>query len=249
MDQRRYLERIGYDGPLATDHATLTALQRAHLLSVPFDALDCLLGNRVTVEPADAYAKVVERGRGGFCFELNGLFAWLLESLGFDVTRLAARPVVGEGRLAEPFAHLTLLVALERRWLVDVGFGAPFALEPIDLDARDGLPYRVRDADGGLIAEEAGAAEPNAYWFTLQPVAQADFAARCADYATNPESVFVRRGPVAQNHTDGWEKVTRTHASGMRGGKAFAYELTSETQWRSELERRFGFQIQASGNW
>jgi N-hydroxyarylamine O-acetyltransferase len=69
MDVDRYLERIGYEGPREADERTLAALQRAHLLTVPFDSLDCLLGNRVTVEPEDAYRKVVEARRGGFCFE------------------------------------------------------------------------------------------------------------------------------------------------------------------------------------
>jgi N-hydroxyarylamine O-acetyltransferase len=68
MQVDRYLARIGYDGPRTPDRATLAALQRAHLRTVPFDALDCLLGNPVSLAPEDAYRKVVELGRGGFCF-------------------------------------------------------------------------------------------------------------------------------------------------------------------------------------
>ena len=88
MDVEAYLARIGYDGPRAPSARTLAALQRAHLRAVPFEALDCHLGNPVTVEPADAYRKVVGDRRGGFCFELNGLIAWLQGDLGFDVAPL-----------------------------------------------------------------------------------------------------------------------------------------------------------------
>jgi N-hydroxyarylamine O-acetyltransferase len=248
VDVDAYLRRIGIAQRPEPDTASLAALQRAHLLHVPFDALDCLLGNPVSVEPRDAYRKVVEHRRGGFCFELNGLFAWLLGELGFEVRRLAARPLLGDRALAPPLAHLALLVPLERRWLVDVGFGLPFALEPLDVDdrgvqERGGGRFRVaRDADG-LLAEEAGRGEPRAYRFTLEPVEQAAFTERCRAYSTDPESGFVRRGPVQQAFDDGWVSLTRDTLGGERAGARLDRPITGEADWREQLERHFGLTV------
>jgi N-hydroxyarylamine O-acetyltransferase len=248
VDVTRHLRRIGYDGPLDADHRTLAALQRAHLLAVPFDALDCHLGNPVTVEPADAYRKVVEHGRGGYCFELNGLFAWLLGELGFAVTLLAAQPAIGDDRYALPDAHLTLRVDLEHPSLVDVGFGR-FAIAPLRIDSEavqvcgDGRFRVVPDGDG-LRAEELDTGDdPNAYRFTLTPRSRAFFAERCRDYSTDPQSPFVRSATVQQIFDDGWAGVRRDRHSGRRGGRVLDRPLADEADWRAELERQFGLVV------
>ena len=251
VDVTRYLRRIGYDGPLDADHRTLAALQRAHLLAVPFDALDCHLGNRVTVEPADAYRKVVEHGRGGYCFELNGLFAWMLEELGFDVTLLAAQPAIGDDRYAQPDAHLTLRVDLEHPWLSDVGFGR-FAIAPLRIDIEavqvrgDGRFRVVPDGDE-LRAEELDTGDdPNAYRFTLTPRSREFFAERCRDYSTDPKSPFVRSATVQQVFEDGWAGVRRDKLSGRRGGRELDRPLADDADWRAELERQFGLIVRGS---
>ena len=252
MDVDRYLARIGYDGPLEADSRTLAGLQRAHLTAVPFDALDCHLSNPVSVEPEDAYRKVVDDRRGGFCFELNGLFAWLLEELGFEVKRLAARPLIGDDRSpAPPFAHLALLVELERRWLVDVGFGFPFAIEPLDVDAREeqlrgGRRFRVGEDGDGLLAEELGAPETRAYLFDLDPVEREAFAERCRSYSTDPESKFVRHGPVVQMFDDGWLIVTRSEVAGFRAGKRIERPIADEADWREQLAVGFGLEVRGA---
>src|SRR5690349_13822179 len=89
MQLSAYLDRIGYGGPVRADLATLKALHRAHLLTIPYENLDVQLGRRVTTDPADAYDKIVRRGRGGWCYEMNGLFAWALGEIGFSVIRMA----------------------------------------------------------------------------------------------------------------------------------------------------------------
>ena len=152
MDVDRYLGRIGYEGSRAPSATTLAALHR-DLLAVPFDALDPYLGRAVSVGAEAAYAKVVEHRRGGFCFELNGLFAWALAESGFDVSLHGARPQFGPDFLAPPLAHLVLLVEAEGRWITDVGFGFPWALEPLGLAEREvqerGALQLPRHAGGG----------------------------------------------------------------------------------------------------
>jgi N-hydroxyarylamine O-acetyltransferase len=244
MQVDRYLARIGYDGPRTPDRATLAALQRAHLRTVPFDALDCLLGNPVSLAPEDAYRKVVELGRGGFCFELNGLFGELLAELGFPVTLVAARPFLSGGDPAPPFAHLALLVHLERRWLVDVGFGMTAIHGPLDVDdlgtaqGADGEVSRRIRADGAaLVAENADAPHDDAYRFSTEPVPRAAFTAQCRQYATDPASVFVRLGPVVRIGPDGWTRVTRERVSTTHRGERRERTIVDEADWRRTLAR------------
>ncbi len=97
-----YLDRIGAGRPAVLDAAALRALHRAHQHAVPFENLSIHLGERISLAEDDLIAKIVTRRRGGFCYELNGAFALLLEALGAQVTRVAARVYDGEGRLGPP---------------------------------------------------------------------------------------------------------------------------------------------------
>ena len=131
IDVERYLERIALSAAPTLDLAGLTELQYAHLGSVPFENLDVLDGTRVHVGTEWSLDKIVERGRGGWCFELNGAFAALLSALGFEVALLGAA-VLLEGPSAV-VDHLTLEVALDEPYLVDVGFGDSF-IAPLRLN-------------------------------------------------------------------------------------------------------------------
>src|SRR6476661_9816152 len=108
---------------------TLRHLHHAHMLSVPFENLDISLGRKIICQEEGFLRKIIERLRGGFCYELNGAFAALLRELGFRVTLLSARVPRENGGNAPEFDHLALRVDLEEPWLVDVGFGDSF-LEP-----------------------------------------------------------------------------------------------------------------------
>ena len=132
---RDYLDRLGLDAVPDVNHAGLALLHHRHLLSVPFENLDIIAGRPLSLDRADLLDKIVRRGRGGFCYELNGLFAELLAALGFRVERLSARVFNRDTGLAgPPRDHLCLRVWLdERPWLADVGFGRGFR-EPRPLD-------------------------------------------------------------------------------------------------------------------
>jgi len=250
FDAGAYLERIGYIGSTSPTTETLRALQRAHLLAVPFEALDCFLGVPIRLERGALFDKVVTRRRGGFCYELNGLFAELLEALGFTVSRLAARPFTAEG-LAPPFAHLALLVELDRRWLADVGFGY-FALEPLDIDERsaqirDGRRFRVTEEGDALAAEEIGMRSRWGYRFTLEPHALEDYLDQCRAYSTDPASGFVRRATVSQAFADGWLTVTRDQVIGTRAGQRLDRPVTDDPDWRRTLRELLGVDLASDG--
>ena len=86
-------------------------MHRAHLLAVPFENLDIHLGRPISLDQDALFGKIVTRRRGGFCYELNGLFALLLRELGFEVTLLSAGVARADGGFGPEFDHLTLLVS------------------------------------------------------------------------------------------------------------------------------------------
>lgn len=191
----RYFARVGYDGPRAPTLATLRALHRAHLLAIPYENLDIHLGLTLTLDPEAIFTKLVDERRGGWCYEMNGLFGRVLESLGFTVRRLSG----AVGRAARGWRaqgnHLVLLVTLDRPWIVDVGFGDGF-LTPLPLEPgtfRQGfLEYRVsRDGPRWRVDNHTfGGAD--GFDFTLTPRELRDFGAQCLELQTSPESSFVQ---------------------------------------------------------
>ena len=204
MDVQAYLDRIGFGGVPRPDLETLRALHRGHSLSISYENLDVQLGRPVTIDPADAFEKIVRRGRGGWCYEMNGLLGAVLEDIGFKVTRLAGavlRDLRGEASIGN---HLVLLVDLGGEpWIADVGFGDgsrdPYPLKEGPVRS-DGYEYRLEKVDGEwwrLHNHPQGGA-PN-FDFTLEPANPAQLAARCEELQTSPASVFVMTA-ICQRH-------------------------------------------------
>jgi N-hydroxyarylamine O-acetyltransferase len=204
MDLQPYFDRIGFTGQARPDLDTLRALHRGHSLAISYENLDVQLGRPVTVDPAAAFDKIVRRGRGGWCYEMNGLLGAALQEIGFKVTRLAGaanRKTRGDAMIGN---HLVLLVDLaEGPWIADVGFGDgprdPYPLREGPV-VSDGYEYRLEKIEGGfwrLHNHPAGGA-PN-FDFSLEPAPPALLAAKCHELQTSPESVFVMTA-IAQRH-------------------------------------------------
>jgi N-hydroxyarylamine O-acetyltransferase len=198
-----YLARIGAARPSRADAAALRELQLRHLLTVPFENLSIHLGEPILLDPQALVDKLVQRRRGGFCYELNGAFATLLAALGFRVTLLAAR-VFGADGLGPPFDHLALRVDLDSAgsWLADVGFGRhshyPLRLDTRTDQADPGGTFRLADtADGDLdvIRDD----QPQ-YRVEARPRTLADFEPTCWWHQTSPRSHFTH-GPVCSRLT------------------------------------------------
>jgi len=198
MDIEAYLERINYCGSRQVTPETLRALQVAHLVNVPFENLSIHAGEPIVLEEDALFTKIVEGRRGGFCYECNGLFAGLLRALGFDVAMLAAGVAHREGGFGPIFDHMTLMVTMAERWLVDVGFGESF-IEPLLLDSRaeqvqGTQSFRIVEDEDYLILERRNDGEDwqPQYRFTLQPYAFSDYEEMCRWHQTSPESHFTK---------------------------------------------------------
>lgn len=140
QDVQAYLHRIGIDAPAGVGIDALTRLQLAHLQAVPFENLAIFAGRSVTTDNRWTFSKVVDQARGGWCFELNGAFAQLLEALGFTVQRLAAAVLLGgPNKIVD---HLVLEVVLDQPYLVEVGFGDNAPIVPLPLQAAGPIETR-----------------------------------------------------------------------------------------------------------
>ena len=247
MNVEGYLKRINYSGSLSPTAATLRALQIAHLLAVPFENLSIHAGEPIVLEEDALFRKIVDGRRGGFCYEANGLFGALLRALGFDVVMLAAGVAKKEGGFGPTFDHMTLMVTLADRWLVDVGFGDSF-LEPLLLDDRGEQVQGTRafriDTDGPYLIlmrrDDAGDWEPQ-YRFTLQPYTFADYEEMCRFHQTSPDSHFTKGRICSLATADG--RITLSDMRLIRTANQFRDERTLASQEEYDRILRDEFNI------
>ncbi|WP_405793810.1 arylamine N-acetyltransferase [Streptomyces sp. NBC_01506] len=163
FDVATYLDRIGHDGGTEATPETLRRLQKQHLMALPFD--NSARTGQGTASLADvdldldaAFGPVVVEGRGGVCFELNGLFRRLLLGLGYTVDHLSAGVRGPGGTFGPDLEHMFLGVRLDGDlWLTDVGFAGPGFLEPLrvgpEVAHQYGVDYRVTGSEGYLVVE------------------------------------------------------------------------------------------------
>ncbi|WP_374525959.1 arylamine N-acetyltransferase [Sphingopyxis sp.] len=258
----RYLARIGYAGPVAPTLDTLAALQAAHQAAIPFEAMDALTGEGVDIDPQAIAAKLIDRHRGGYCFEQNGLFLRVLQAIGF-----AAEGLLGRVRWMLPAdapatgrTHMVVRVTIGGRpWLVDVGFGATVPPQPLALD--DAMPqptrhetYRVRPLDAGYRVE----ADIAGTWQTLYDIEAApapaiDFEIGNWYTSTHPASHFrhqliAARTTAEARHGLRDNRLTIRHVGGnieqrylsadeIEAALADIFLLTPEPGWRRAIER------------
>ena len=249
MDLPAYLERISYPGPTAANEATLCALHRAHMQSVPFENLDIRLGRKIACEQESFIRKIVDQRRGGFCYELNGAFAALLTALGFKVTLLSARVPREDGTEGPEFDHVALRIDLEEPWLADVGFGDSFP-EPLRLQigleqSQERRKFRIVEGNGSLHMEmeERGRDWKRQYSFSLTPRQLGDFAAMCNYHQTSPESPFTRGDVCSMATPGGRVTVADRKLIVTQAGERTETTLDTEEQWKDALRTHFGVRL------
>jgi N-hydroxyarylamine O-acetyltransferase len=261
-----YLARISYSGPLAPTLETLRALHYAHLLAVPFENLDIHRGVPIVLDPERLFDKIILHRRGGFCYELNGLFAALLCQLGFQVTLLSARVPIEENRVGPEFDHLTLRVDLDTPWLADVGFGESF-IEPLPLlpgaeqfqrsifyclDQHDGrwrvLRYSPEPGNrrGVAVKTDSACEWRMLYDFTMQPRQMSDFNGMCRHHQTSPESHFTRNRVCSILTPTGRVTLTGARLVITEGATRREIALSTVQQYDDALGHYFGIRLDAA---
>ncbi len=246
-----YFARVGYSGTATPSLSTLRDLHRAHLLTIPYENLDIHLGVPLTLDPARIFTKLVDEGRGGWCYEMNGLFAQVLDTIGFSVRRVAG--TVGRTRSGwrAQGNHLVLIVTLDRPWIVDVGFGDGF-LTPLPLEpgtyTQSFLEYRVsRDGPRWRVDNHAhGGAD--GFDFTLTERRLDDFATQCRELQTSAESSFVK-ATVCERFTErGLVMLRAATLREVTKAGVTTRVLQDAHEFVATLRDRFGLDLPAAGD-
>ena len=248
MDVEAYLRRIDYDGPRDVSAATLRSLHRRHLFTVPFENLDIPLGTPIELDLARIYEKIVVRRRGGFCYELNGLFAALLAELGFRVKMLSARVRREDGGFGPEFDHMLLKVELDEPWLMDVGFGDSF-VDPIPFrfggaDQVDGHRYVVLPVNNEweLLREDDRGNVP-LYVFRDAPHELGDYRAMCEFHQRSPDSHFTKSWICSRATPDGRITLANMRLIITAGSKRQETQLSTEGDLRRCLRDSLGVEF------
>jgi N-hydroxyarylamine O-acetyltransferase len=248
MFRNQYLERIHYAGSLEPTLDVLAQLQQAHMLTVPFENLSIGIGQPIVLTEDALFDKIVRRRRGGFCYELNSLFARLLQTLGYQVILLSAEVTHADGTFGPPFDHLTLRVDLDQPWLVDVGFGdsfrLPLPLESSAIQKQEMGTYRLLRREGYHILEESQADQwiPQ-YRFQLEPHVIGNFQEMCRFHQTSPESGFTRKRVCSIATPTGRVTLSEMNLIITDGGERKERMLASEQEYHDALLTYFGVRL------
>ncbi len=234
FDLNGYFERIGYHGNARPDIRCVGEIMRRHLYTVPFENLDVLAGKGISLKPEDIVDKIVHRQRGGYCFEVNGLFAMALEALGIPYRFIGCRPMTIPAR--RPRTHMALLAMLDGdEWLCDVGFGSYGIRAPMrlaqrgevrqDHDTFEILP--MNEAEFILRAKVDGD-WANQYSFDLAHHEWVDFMPANWLTSTYPDSLFVQKRVVIRQTPEGRSILFGDRLKIVNHGQAEAREIAKE---------------------
>jgi N-hydroxyarylamine O-acetyltransferase len=243
VDLDAYLERIGDQGGREPTLQTLVRLHRAHMRAVPFENLDILLGRPIVLSLPALFDKVVRRGRGGFCYELNALFGWCLRELGFGVEMLSGRVFNGTA-IGPEFDHMLLLVSGIDPVIADVGFGDSF-LEPVPLgpgvQAQEGRSYRLMESDERWVLHQRlpGAGWQRQYSFSLSPRALEEFEPMCRHQQTSPDSIFTRKSVCSLATITGRVTLSNRRFIVTDQGERREHEIASASEYVALLWEHF----------
>ena len=247
----RYLARLNYSGVVEPTEDRLEALHRAQYFTIPFENFDILLGREISLEPEALFDKLVARPRGGYCFELNGLFLMALKAFGFDARPLLAR--VHLAGIPSGRGHQIALVTLHgRQWITDVGFGnhnlrAPLPLELDQPKTRDGFTFRFRDAGnfGTMLQYLAGGGWQDLYSFDLGHVYPADIAYGNYYTSTNSNSFFTFVRVAALPVPGGMITLFNNTLKTLSAEKEQEQELPEGQAYLDALKTHFGIELDA----
>jgi N-hydroxyarylamine O-acetyltransferase len=250
VDKEQYLKRIGYSGDIYPNIELLSELQKAHLFNVPFENLDIHNKRTINLDIYEIYKKVVENNRGGFCYELNGLFHELLISLNFNAKRISARVYSKEGNYSPEFDHLAIIVKIGNfEYLSDVGFGE-FSIKPIKLelgkiqsDERMNYIIKKHDEDGFQVNRIEGGKIIPEYIFKNIARHFSDFNEMCTYHQTSSNSSFMKKRLISIATENGRITITGKILKIKQNDLVIEKKLKNEMEFKEELWNRFNIKL------
>jgi len=251
MDKiKAYLNRIGYRGTPRPDFNTLHHLQRLHLQTIPYENLDIVRGIPISLEIDAIYDKIVTRRRGGYCFELNALFAWLLRSLGFSVTDYFARFLKDEPEIPMRRHRVLKASCADGNFLCDVGVGLAVPREPMPLTtgkvSRQSNEKYILEKDdflGNVLCEWHNDTWRRLYAFTEEPQIEKDFIAVSYYCENHPDSVFKAQDMVHIFTEKGRKSVAGREVRLFSDSCVEVLQPATEAAYHELLYVHFGIQL------
>ena len=245
-----YLARIGFDTAPGLDFNTLCALQRKHLETIPYENLDILQGIPLSLDVDDLFEKIILRRRGGYCFELNALFAWLLRNLGFEVTDYFARFLLNEPEIPMRRHHVLGVSFGGECYLCDVGVGLVIPRVPIPLKAgalsrQNGEEYKLDKEDflGYVLYERKGEGWRQLYAFTKELQLPVDFVATSFYCENFPGSIFKNVKMVHIFTADGRKSMTDGELRVFSPGGVEVVPIGTADEEARILKQHFGIEL------
>lgn len=235
MDVKAYFHRIGLELPedLTPNSALLRQLHLAHCTTVPYENLDMIRGIPTSLEADALFHKIVEEGRGGLCFELNGSFGNLLRALGYQVTDYAARYLRGESTLPMRRHRVLKVEATDGTWLCDVGIGEVCQREPVRLEEglvqeQFGETYKLEKEEflGWVLWDLYKGSWRKFYSFTEEPQLEVDYIAPNFYCEQHPDSPFNKKEMFAVKTLEGRKTLDGNLYKEFCNGAVTAKELT-----------------------
>ena len=233
--------------------ATLTKLQDAHLKYIPYENFDCLNGKITSLKRQNMFNKVIMHNRGGICFELNGLYNWLLESLGFDVTSYSAR-FIDKMETYQLRRHRVMCVALgDKRYLTDVGVNSESPRVPLEITEgliqSDGISqYKFTRSEfwGWLLwQKERGKIWKRLFGFTEEPQIDKDFITASFWCDAHPDSPFIKSKKLSIFREDCNITIRGNYLKFYLGGRVkYRYKINTGAELKEILWEYFGINVE-----
>ncbi len=230
-----YLKRIGFEGQAQVNLATLTALMRGHLFTIPFENIDVQQHRFVSLKPEDIVNKIVYSNRGGYCYEVNGLFSMALTAIGFNYQFCGARPMFYP--TLRPKTHVVLAVEIaNEKFICDLGFGsfgirAPIPLQQINQTIKqdyDQFELSKLDKDTFLVKAKVENEWKNQFCFDLYPMEWIDMTLPNYFNSTHPDTIFVQKLLVVKHNPDGRSILLDNQLKRYMKGRVEVTEINRE---------------------
>ena len=249
MDIEQYLKRIDFQGDTSIDENLLFKLQKKHLLNIPFENLDIHYAKRINLSINDIYQKIVIDKRGGFCYELNGLFHFFLKQIGFNAKLISARVHTKNGEYSPEYDHLAIIVNIENyEYLVDVGFGK-FSLEPLKLEQHKKISdnygqfkFNKHDTNYYRINEIRNKKLIPQYIFKNEEHKLSEFTERCNFHQSSENSHFTKKKLISIAKSDGRITLNNSQLKITRLGIETVIDF-DENEFDAKLKQYFDLKI------